>query len=513
MSRRDQNGRSAGRQSTRTAGGGKSIRFEIPRRAVPNKVAHILGDRHTLQSCKEWRDIPPGHRFQLYFHALADQGSVPEPEGPDNREERDRLRAAAEKGDWDTLRMKCREPEKAWVPLKNQKRVALQAASGMGASASALLSALAERMNALNGTDPWRREATLIAPLATGLGNPHPVENGFAFLSPYGVPYIAGSGVKGVLRRAAEELALFEPDSRWTIAHVWLLFGFEENSSYLFGDEGSSCREAYGQWIRDRAQNNRALSAWKTVIDAQLSREDRVLSPVDLARALPGPDGANIRRRIHSQGALAFRDAFPDSDASVAVDILNPHHKSYYEGKDTPHDAESPIPVFFLTVAPGARFVFSAEPLAKRHSLWEAIGDWKALLDEAFAHACDRLGFGAKTSVGYGALRPLDAARTGVVPATKSQPEVETPPLSKEERVLERLRELIERDRKAGRKEPGGELNDLRIKLLKEARDWSPEMRLRAALLIEETLQVLKWPGNKEKQQMRTKELEELRNG
>ena len=35
----------------------------------------------------------------------------------------------------------------------------------------------------------------------------HPLENGFAFLQPYGLPYLAGSGVKGVLRQTARLLA------------------------------------------------------------------------------------------------------------------------------------------------------------------------------------------------------------------------------------------------------------------------------------------------------------------
>ncbi|HUM09057.1 MAG TPA: RAMP superfamily CRISPR-associated protein, partial [Acidocella sp.] len=50
-------------------------------------------------------------------------------------------------------------------------------------------------------------DAIAIAPFTTGLGNEHPLENGFAFLNPYGLPYLPGSGVKGVLRQAARELA------------------------------------------------------------------------------------------------------------------------------------------------------------------------------------------------------------------------------------------------------------------------------------------------------------------
>lgn len=76
----------------------------------------------------------------------------------------------------------------------------------------ARMAALAQRQAAL--ADPLqaggrllRIEANAIAPFATGLGNEHPLENGFAFLDPYGLPYLPASGVKGVLRQAARELA------------------------------------------------------------------------------------------------------------------------------------------------------------------------------------------------------------------------------------------------------------------------------------------------------------------
>lgn len=70
---------------------------------------------------------------------------------------------------------------------------------------------LALRQSALAATLPeaqlLRLDARGIAPFTTGLGNEHPLENGFAFLNPYGLPYLPGSGVKGVLRQAAQELA------------------------------------------------------------------------------------------------------------------------------------------------------------------------------------------------------------------------------------------------------------------------------------------------------------------
>ena len=63
----------------------------------------------------------------------------------------------------------------------------------------------------------YRLDALATAPFTTGLGNEHPLENGFAFLNPYGLPYLPGSGVKGVLRQAARELA----SGQWGEARGW----------------------------------------------------------------------------------------------------------------------------------------------------------------------------------------------------------------------------------------------------------------------------------------------------
>ena len=45
-----------------------------------------------------------------------------------------------------------------------------------------------------------------VAPFVTGMGNPHPLENGFTWHPTLGMPYLPGSAVKG-LARAAVELA------------------------------------------------------------------------------------------------------------------------------------------------------------------------------------------------------------------------------------------------------------------------------------------------------------------
>ncbi len=232
-----------------------SIEFEIPRCTAPKYITDVIGDYYSLSPKTERQKAPPGHRFLLYFHALAGMGEVQVPER--NRNLRRKLQEAARKADWKELAQNGGRFTASMVSLKNQKRAALLACTGMGKTAKEFLRALEERQRALIKGDQWWKKAVLISPLATGLGNPHPVENGFAFLPPYGIPYLSGSSVKGVLRRACEEIALFSDsssDGGWRLSHVWALFGFDENSLF-FKDQPDreSCPFAYDEWSRWQA--------------------------------------------------------------------------------------------------------------------------------------------------------------------------------------------------------------------------------------------------------------------
>lgn len=355
----------------------------MPRLAVPQYLEAHQG---------LLKNTPPGHRFQLYF-----------------------------KG-WD---------------LGDDKRTALKEICSFGYGAK-ILSAIHSRQDVqAKSALVHVVDADLTAPLATGLGNPHPVENGFSFLSPYGIPYLPGSGVKGVVRRAAEELALFHNESSWTIPFVWALFGFEAGSAYLSGplndapdvvkEEAERWCVAFARWLQREADNDGLLRAWLNRVRSD--REDDAgkqgHSSSAMIQSWVGRSGEKPRREVHWQGMLRFWDAFPDENAQLAVDILNPHHKDYYEGNSTPHDAAQPKPVFFLVVKPGACFRFHIE--VKGHEgLLEQLGDWKGLVSEAFAHAFDWLGFGAKTAVGYGAMTlKLDGGQVCVDDSQVAAPEVQ----------------------------------------------------------------------------------------
>lgn len=51
-------------------------------------------------------------------------------------------------------------------------------------------------------------EATTVGPLAIGLGNASPLENGLSIHHTYGTPYLPGSALKGLVRRAADRFGL-----------------------------------------------------------------------------------------------------------------------------------------------------------------------------------------------------------------------------------------------------------------------------------------------------------------
>lgn len=144
---------------------------------------------------QQFNDCPPGHRFNLYF--------------PVWRED--------------------------WSPDKTGKAAAIRQCTGMPGGARRMLEALVARQHALaTAAGALSLEARSLAPFATGLGLEHPVENGFAFLTPYGLPYLAGSGAKGVFRRAAEELAR-EENPPLSIADVDTLFGPEDTDNAVRG--------------------------------------------------------------------------------------------------------------------------------------------------------------------------------------------------------------------------------------------------------------------------------------
>lgn len=255
----------------------------------------------------------------------------------------------------------------------NNKVSALDKAKQITPQDKSTMTAIAARQTVLAHTVPeaWllHLAAQSTAPFTTGLGNEHPLENGFAFLNPYGLPYLPGSGIKGVLRQAARELASGE----WGETQGW---------SDAFLPSPASGRGAGGEGL--------------TVIDILFGKE------------------SNDGDTEHLRGVLTFWDVIPQiAGDSLAVEIMTPHQSHYYQqnkaaGSTTPHDSGQPTPISFLTVPPKSDFAFyvQCDLVRLQHIAPELAenGKWKTLLTAAFEHAFEWLGFGAKTAVGYGAM-------------------------------------------------------------------------------------------------------------
>lgn len=177
----------------------------------------------------------------------------------------------------------------------------------------------------------------------TGLGLPHPVENGFAWHPTLGVPYLPGASVKGLVRSWVES---------------W--------------DESL-----------DEAQRKDRLYRWFGTDNKDPKEQDETI-PM-------------------TTGGFIFFDATPIAPATIGPDIMTPHMGKWYEKGDEnpmapetmPGDWHDPVPVSFLVVEK-ATLLFSVAPRSA------AMAQDLKLVWEALISALEWLGAGAKTAVGYG---------------------------------------------------------------------------------------------------------------
>jgi CRISPR-associated protein Cmr6 len=331
---------------------------------------------------RDFKDASPGMRFGMYLPIWTDrtdqEADVKKRSEAKSREGGEVADMLNREGMDATIRALRQRQPRPLAGLWDKNDFAAKTAWALVVALSKrdkdLMKALAERQGALHAIAPVENSLTVdalsIAPFTTGLGNEHPLENGFAFLNPYGLPYLPGTGVKGVLRQAARELASGE----------WC-----DNSG----------------WRKDKCY---LLEAGKERIP---------LSMIDALFGLEAEDG----EKQHVRGALTFWDVIPQIKGdSLTVDIMTPHQGHYYQQKQgvktgksiTPHDSGQPVPISFLTVPLGSGFTFhvqcDVEHLARTAPELAEEGRWKVLLKSAFDHAFDWLGFGAKTAVGYGQM-------------------------------------------------------------------------------------------------------------
>lgn len=174
--------------------------------------------------------------------------------------------------------------------------------------------------------------------LIIGLGLPHPTETGFLLDRLTGCPYLPGSSVKGLLRAAARDVARGDLDLE---------------------DEQTFWKEHL-----------------ETVFGTSSSDEDSA-----------------------ARGDCAVYDAFPERWPTLEPDVLTPHYSGYYSGEEKyPGDWEDPVPVTFLTLRAGTKFLFPIRPLGRCVAADDLVAHIRPLL----ALALSWLGAGGKTQAGYG---------------------------------------------------------------------------------------------------------------
>lgn len=216
-----------------------------------------------------------------------------------------------------------------------------------------LLSVLSQRredMLAMVGAE--RFSAITAGPLTLHLARASGLENAGIHLHPvYGFACLPGSGLKGMTRAYAET--------------IWLADQSDPAAAW------NDIRAVFGWAVRSE-QGKR----WKpeNVDDAKGS----------------------------SAGSVVFHDAWPVKWPRLMPDIVNNHHKSYYEGEDDPGDWDKPEMAYFLSVVVGTTFDFALSPRTAED------GDesrFMTLAREWLRSALVHEGAGAKTNAGYGRFR------------------------------------------------------------------------------------------------------------
>ncbi len=113
-------------------------------------------------------------------------------------------------------------------------------------------------------------------------------------------------------------------------------------------------------------------------------------------------------------GSVVFFDVLPVAVPQLVVEVMTPHYGGWGP-EDPPGDWRSPVPVYFLAVESGQRFVAAVAPRPGAGPVdMEAV--WGCTLQ-----ALSDLGAGAKTTAGFGQMSLQEELRV---------PRAEPPPLS-----------------------------------------------------------------------------------
>lgn len=235
-----------------------------------------------------------------------------------------------------------------------------------------------------------------------GFGSGHVAENSITIHPVYGIPYIPGSSIKGVLRR-------------------WFIEAFLE---------GQEKNMTIGKQSPEKFKEAAAL-------------------------------GRMIFGTTDQAGCIQLYDVFLVDNLKIEPDVLTPHFGSYYSKSSFPIDTLVPVPnQFYVVSVKSAKIFYSVQKNrvandAELEKLIQMIGLWigKALVE---------LGIGGKTSSGYGRFnhvvdetnstlqsiekKLLEEIKIAEIEKQKKCEERRLSQLSPEERLIEEITKLNPKD-------------------------------------------------------------------
>ena len=199
------------------------------------------------------------------------------------------------------------------------------------------------------------------------------------------------TGDEAILRAVSERRRAVLSDSRLWRRKTAGALSLHLASSGSFENAGLCLHPLYGfAYIPGTAIKGLARAYATTVAKAAADDIEAVFGPDNIAADEPG-----------AAGAVVFYEAWPTRWPRLEVDIVNNHHRDYYEAiNDAPaEDWEAPNPVNFLTVRRGTEFEFA---IAARRKDDAGAARWVELARGWVDGGLQWLGAGAKTNAGYG---------------------------------------------------------------------------------------------------------------
>lgn len=201
--------------------------------------------------------------------------------------------------------------------------------------------------------------------MVIGLGNESVYETSMTLHHIYGIPYIPGSALKGVIR------------------------------SYII-------KEIFGKNKNEKSDS--------------INAEEEALKDQGFCDIFGCPKKSYYKES--RQGKIIFFDAFPISDPNISPDVMNSLYGPYYSdtsGQVPPADYHNPNPIFFLTVK-DTDFEFMVGIKEKYYNNVIQEGKFNdqtplAVTSEWMEKALKEHGIGAKTSVGYGNFEKIIMSR------------------------------------------------------------------------------------------------------